>query len=84
MIAKMLLPVLIALHLAAAALIIDSLRIDEQESGHPDQPWQAVEWNPGPGCVAGYANDEVARYWSSQSRRLNATDIDRRRCVNIH
>lgn len=83
MIAKMLLPVLIALHLAAAALIIDSLRIDEQESGRPRQPWHVVEWNPASGCVSGLANDELSRYWSS-FRRLTAAASDQRDCVNIH
>ncbi len=82
--AKMLLPVLIALHLVAAALVVDGLRDDEQESGRNNRTWQVVEWNPAPGCAAWYANNELDRYWSSEYRRLNTMGTDRRSCVNIH
>ncbi|MBI3527067.1 MAG: hypothetical protein HY067_03790 [Betaproteobacteria bacterium] len=83
---KMLLPVLIALHLAAAALIVDGLGLgaEEQESARHNRAWQVVEWNPGPDCVAGHANDDLARYWSSEYRQLNAMGTDQRDCVNIH
>jgi hypothetical protein len=81
---KMLLPVLIALHWVAAALIIDGLGDEEQESGRRDRAWQVVEWDPGPGCMVWYANDEFARHGSSEYRPLNAMDTDWRGCVNIH
>jgi hypothetical protein len=80
--AKMLLPVLIALHLAAAAFIVDGLGIEDQESDRQHRDWQVVELNPG--CVAGLANDELARYWSREYRQLNAMGPDQRTWVNIH
>ena len=80
---KLLLPVLITLHLiAAAALTICGLGLEEQESGRSDRSWQVVEWNPA--CVAGHANGEFSRNWTSEYQKLNATGADRRSCVNIH
>ncbi len=79
---KMLLPVLIALHLAAAAWIVDGLGVDEQQSERRDGTWQLVEWNPA--CVAGHGNREIARYWSDEHGQLDATGVVQRSCVNIH
>jgi hypothetical protein len=79
---KMLLPVLIALHLAAAALIVEGLDVDEQQSGRDSRPRQIVEWNPT--CAAGHANEEFARYWSSEYRQRNPISIEQQSCVNIH
>ena len=79
---KMLLPVVIALHLGAAAWIVDGLGVDEQQSERRDRAWQVVEWNPA--CVAGHGTGEIARYWSGERRQLDATDVVKRSCVNIH
>jgi hypothetical protein len=79
--AKTLLPALITLHLVAAALIVDGLSVDEQESGRSNRAWQVVEWNPD--CVAGHANARFARYWSDEYRQLNAMGTDQRSCVNF-
>jgi len=78
---KVLLPVLIALHLAAATLIVEGLDVDEQQSDR-DRPRQVVEWNPT--CAAGHANEEIARYWSSEYRQLNAMAAEQQSCVTIH
>lgn len=80
--AKMLLPVLIALHLMAVALIIDGLRDEDQESSRRNQAFHVVEQSTD--CVAGHVNDELARYWSSEHRQLIATGTDQRSCVNFH
>ncbi len=80
--AKMLFPVLIALHLAAAALIIDGLGVEGQESSDPSGAWQHVQWNPDPVCLAGHANDDLARNWSSENRQWGAMGSDQRSCVN--
>ena len=79
---KMLMPVLIALHVTAAALIVNGLGVEEQDSGRADRAWQVVEWNPA--CVAGHANGELSRFWSNEYRQLNAMGADPRSCVNIH
>ncbi len=79
---KMLMPVLIALHVTAAALIVDGLGVEEEDSRRPDRAWQVVEWNPA--CVAGHANGELSRYWSTEYRQLNAMAADSRTCVNVH
>jgi hypothetical protein len=78
--AKILLPVLIALHLIAVALIIDGLRDEDQESGRRDQAFHVVEQSTD--CVARHVNDEFARYWSSEHRQLATTGPDQRNCVN--
>jgi hypothetical protein len=79
---KMLLPVLIALHLAAAALIVEGLDIDEQQSDRDNRTRQVVEWNPT--CAAGHANEDFARYWSSEHRQGNAIAAEQKSCVAIH
>jgi hypothetical protein len=79
---KMLLPVLIALHLAAAALIVEGLDVDERQSDRYNRTRQVVEWNPT--CAAGHANEAFARYWSSEYRQLNAIVAEQQSCVNIH
>ena len=79
---KILMPVLIALHVTAAALIVDSLRVEESDSDRLNRVWQVVEWNPA--CVTGHANSELSRYWSNEYRQLNAMGTDPRSCVNVH
>jgi len=79
---KVLLPVLIALHLAAAALIVEGLDVDERQSNRDDRPQQIVEWNPT--CAAGRGNGEIARYWSSEHRQLDVSAVVQRSCVNVH
>ena len=79
---KILLPVLIALHLAAVALIVERLDVDERQSDRDNPNRQVVEWNPT--CAAGHANEEFARYWSSEYRQRNAMDAEQQSCLNIH
>ena len=78
---KVLLPVLIALHLAAVALIVENLDVDERQSEDDSRAWQVVEWNPA--CAAGHADEAIARYWSSEHRQPNAKVAEQRSCVNI-
>jgi hypothetical protein len=78
---KMLLPVLIALHLAAAALIVEGLDVDEQQSGRDNRTRQIAEWSPT--CAAGGANEEFAPYWSSEYRHRDPTSAGQQSCVNI-
>ncbi len=79
---KLLMPVLIVLHVTAAALIVDRLSVEEQDTGRLNRAWQVVEWNPA--CAAGHARGELSRYWSSEYRQLNAMGADPRSCVNVH
>jgi len=79
---KVMLPVLIALHLAAAALIVEGLDVDEQQSDRGNRTQQVDDWNPT--CAAGHANEEFARYWSSEYRQLNAMAAEQQSCVTIH
>ena len=78
---KVLLPVLIVMHLAAVALIVEGLDVDERQSDDDHQTRQVVEWNPA--CVAGHANEAIARYWSSDYRQPNAIAAGQPSCVNI-
>ena len=78
---KVLLPVLIALHLAAVALIVEGLDVTERQSDDDSRTRQVVEWNPA--CVAGHANEAIARYWSSEYRQPNAIVAGQPSCVNI-
>ena len=78
---KVLLPVLITLHLAAVALIVEGLDVDERQSDDDSRARQVVEWNPA--CVAGHANEAIARYWSSEYRQPNAIVAEQQSCVNI-
>ena len=84
--AKMLLPVLIALHLAAAALIIEGLGpwVEDPDSGRDERSWQGSDRNPATGCVVAGTYDEMTNYWSGAFRRLNAIGTDQRGCVNFH
>ena len=76
---KVLLPVLIALHLAAMALIVEGLNVDEGQSDDDDRARQVVEWNPA--CVAGHASEAIVRYRSSEYRQPNAIVADQPSCV---
>ena len=78
---KVLVPVLIALHLAAVALIVEGLDVDEQQSNDDSRTRQVVEWNPA--CVAGHTDEAIARYWSSEYRLSNAIAAGQPSCVNI-
>ena len=78
---KILLPVLIALHLAAVALIVEKLNVDEGQSDDDSRPRQVVEWNPA--CVPGHANEAMARYWLSEYRQPNAIVAEQQSCVNV-
>ena len=78
---KVVLPVLIALHLAAVALIVKKLNVDEGQSDDDSRARQVVEWNPA--CVAGHANEAIARYWSSEYRQPSAIVAEQQSCVNI-
>lgn len=78
---KIVLPVLIALHLAAVALIVEKLNVGEGQSDDDSRPRQVVEWNPA--CVAGHTNEAIARYWSSEYRQPNAKVAEQQSCVNI-
>ncbi len=78
---KVLLPVLIALHLTAVALIVEGLDVDERQSDDDSRTRQVVEWNPA--CVAGHANEAIARTWSSEYRLSNAIAAGQPSCVNI-
>ena len=78
---KVILPVLIALHLAAVALIVEKLNVDEGQSDDISRARQIVEWNPA--CVAGRDNAAIARYWSSENRQPNAIAARQPSCVNI-
>ena len=77
---KVMLPVLIALHVAAVALIVEVLDVDEPQSDD-SLTRQVVEWNPD--CVAGHENAAIARYWSSAPRQPNAIVARQTSCVNI-
>ena len=78
---KVVLPVLIALHLAAVALIVKKLNVDEGQSDDDSRARQVVEWNPA--CVAGHANEAIARYWSSEYRQPNAIVAEQQSCVKV-
>ena len=78
---KVVLPVLIALHLAAVALIVKKLNVDEGQSDDDSRARQVVEWNPA--CVAGHANEAIVRYWSSEYRQPNAIVAEQQSCVNV-
>jgi hypothetical protein len=78
---KVLLPVLIALHLAAATLIVEGLDDDERQSDHDNRSRQVVEWNPT--CAAAHTNEEFAHYWSSEYRHRDPTNAELQSCVNI-
>ncbi|MEO8156888.1 MAG: hypothetical protein ABI648_03760 [Betaproteobacteria bacterium] len=77
-----LVPVLVALHVAAIALIVDGLGSQDHEAGRPDPARQIAEWSPD--CVAGPANGEIARRWTSEDWQNDATGAEQRGCVNRH
>ena len=78
---KVLLPVLIVLHLAAVALIVEGLGVDGRQSDEDSRTRQVVEWNPA--CVAGRDSAAIARYWSIENRQPNAIAARQPSCVNI-
>ena len=78
---KILLPVLLALQLAAMALIVEHLSVDEGQSDDVSGAWQFAEWNLG--CVAGHASEEISSHWSSRNWQPNAMVAEQRSCVNI-
>jgi hypothetical protein len=82
--AKTLLPILIALHVAAAALIVDGmgLRIEQSETAQPAAGSQAVEWSAGAGC--GSAGEDFARLWSGAASESNTTGATHQACTQVH
>ena len=80
---KILLPVLLALQLAAMALMVENLNVADGQSDDDSRSRQVVEWNPA--CVAGRDNAAIARYWSREieNRQPNAIAVRQPSCVNI-
>jgi hypothetical protein len=83
--AKTLLPILIALHVAAAALIVDGLglKIDEPSTARPDSGWQVVERNAGAGCMPEFASGDFARVRFEAIRESNPPVALRQACGSI-
>ena len=79
--AKVLFPVLLALHLAAVALVVQNLNVDEVQSDDISRSRQVFEWNPA--CVAGHSAEATARYWPSNYREPNPMVAKQQSCVNI-
>jgi hypothetical protein len=83
--AKVLLPLLIALHVTAAALIVDGfgLRIDLPETARPGPGWQLVEWNAGAGCTPEFSSGDFAQVRFEAIRAVNARGSVRQVCGSI-